>query len=181
MRSLHRAFREYGEDIKEFQWLAYKYNVTGETTYPYSPELTPFINMGWLVRDGDVVSLEKDGKILLDELYEIPEKPVAKPRKRYTQQPDEVKEFLMEILVLPADFHINMKYTYQLSSLVGKFGGPLVLAVADWYNASRHELAREYQELRYEQFMSHGLFKALHQWMVEGVPKVNDDFRNRVC
>ena len=67
MRSINRAFEEYGEDIKEFQWLAYKYDVTGETEFPYNSQLQPFVSMGWLHKVGDKVSLVKDGEVLLDK------------------------------------------------------------------------------------------------------------------
>lgn len=181
MRSINRAFEEYGEDIKEFQWLAYKYDVTGETEFPYTPELQPFVSMGWLHKVGDKVNLVKDGEILLDKAYHVPERPKIKPRKQTPRKTDEVKEYLMSILKLPPDFEINAKYQYQLSGLVEKFGAALIISVAEWYDTSRELLPREYQDLRYQQFMSHGMFQALRKWMIDGIEQPKADFRNRVC
>jgi hypothetical protein len=182
MRALYKAFKEYGAEIKEFQWLAFVYDTTKQTEFPFEEKLDPFVQMGWLHRTGDTVHIEKDGEVLLDKIYGMFEKKPEPPRVTRKRRPDEVKEYLLEILEKPADIHINRKYEYQLKSLVEKFGASLVISVATWYNESRDLLSREYQNLRYEQFMHHGMFQALQKWMTDGVyVKQETDFRNRVC
>lgn len=186
MKSLHLAYKEYGEDIKEFQWLIFLFNKTGRTEYPYHSKLDPFISMGWLTRVGDLVSLGSENSLLIDQVYEIIEsKPIVRPRMVTRQKDTQVRDYLSQVFKLPADFGINSKYAWQLGGLCSKFGKTLVMAVAAWYDSNRDQLPKQYRELRYEQFMHHGLFQALNTWMTDGVPAMKDneelDFRNRVC
>jgi hypothetical protein len=186
VRALNLAFKEYGEQIKEFQWLVFLSEKTGQTEFPFSEELFPFIDMGWLKKTGNTVSIKDEESFYIEKILNIVEiKPRAekRPRLRTPTKLDEVQDYLMQILVLPADIHINKKYYFQLSSLCEKFSNTLVMSVASWYDMNRSLLPKEYKELRYEQFMHHGMFKALQKWMTDGVKPVDEeiDFRNRVC
>lgn len=186
MKSLHLAFKEYGEDIKEYQWLIYLNGKTGQTEFKYHAGLEPFVAMGWLKKIGDKVTLGDEDGVFLDKIYESLEpKPIKRPRAVTREKDESVKEYIMEVFELPADFHINAKYRYQLQGLCSKFGKTLVLSVAAWYHSSKDQLPKGYQSLSYQQFMSHGVFEALNKWMTDGIPAVRDsgevDFRNRVC
>jgi len=187
VRSLNKAFKEYGEQIKEFQWLIYVNEKTGQTEFPFANELDPFVQMGWLKRSGSVVNLKDGEDFLIDKIMEITEiKPRVekRPRLRTPTKIDDVQDYLKRVLTLPADININKKYYFQLSSLCEKFSSPLVLSVASWYDMNRSLLPKDYKDLRYEQFMHHGMFQALQKWMTDGVQEVVEeeiDFRNRVC
>lgn len=188
MRALNKAFMEYGKDIKEFQWLIYLHERTGESSFPYTSELEPFVSMGWLKRVGDACLLKDDDGFFIDKVMDMCEvKPRAekRPRLRHPQKYDEAAAYIKQVFELPVDIHINKKYNFQLIGLCEKFSTALVMSVASWYDMNRGLLPKEYQKLRYEQFMHHGFFQALHKWMTEGVPQEHQsqevDFRNRVC
>jgi hypothetical protein len=187
MRSLNKAFKEYGEQIKEFQWLIYLNDKTGDVEFPLTPELDPFIQMGWLKPIGDRVLIKDEDGFFIDkimDMVEIKPRVEKRPRIRNPTKLDDVQDYLKKILTLPADIHINKKYYFQISALCEKFSSPLVLSVASWYDMNRSLLPKEYQNIRYEQFVHHGMFNALQKWMTDGVPAAIDeeiDFRNRVC
>lgn len=188
MRALNKAFAEYGEDIKEFQWLVYLNERTGKDGFAFTPELDPFVSMGWLRKKGDLCYLKEGDEFYIEQVMEVCEiKPRAekRPRLRHPTKYDEAAEYVKSVFTLPADIHINKKYTFQLTGLCEKFSIGLVISVASWYDMNRGLLPKEYQDLKYEQFMHHGMFQALHKWMTDGVPKTQDsdevDFRNRVC
>lgn len=185
LRSLNKAFQEYGQDVKEFQWLIYLNERTGDEEFPYEKSLDPFIQMAWLTRVENRVRLKIGDEFLIDKVYgevEAPKKP-AKTLRRPIGVINQIRESVLEVVEIPADFHINPKYKYQLTNLVDRFGANEVMGTAIWYGENKDQLEKRYQKLSYPQFMHYGMFQALQTWMDEGIPQKPEqeiDYLNRV-
>jgi hypothetical protein len=185
MRCVNVAFQQYGEQIKEFQWLMFLYEKTGKTEFSCLPELAPFFSMGWLRKvDGNYSLVNEGGQLLIEVVLEVTEYVKPEMPKTVKDFSDSTQVYLMKIFTLPADFHIDKKYSSMLSGLIKKFTKQKVIEVATWYDENREKLPKAYRNLLYNQFMAHSIFDAISKWMTQGLPEVKSDeidYRDRVC
>jgi len=183
VRALTKAFQEYGEDIKEFQWLVFK-SEQGQKEFPYEKKYDPFIQMGWMKKQGESVIIE-DGGYLIDKVMDtqrVEQRVIPKFGKG--GRPSDLFELVKATFVLPTDIHVNETYQYQLSNLVKKFGEGVVRSVCVWYTENKDQLDSKYSALQYRQAMSHAMFDVLVKWMNNGIDrpvKQEVNYRDRVC